>query len=254
METECDFMEIDNNIASRLQVPCLTQQKESEIPETLPVPMLANFDHFQPDNDEKESSFMTNIDAKQESENAGSREPLADFENGEVSESSGEKHVDFDYASSDVFLKNEGFIGNDEEAASSFFQGQQEDQSDGSVSLFCADSKYKSAEETRSNDRSMSANDSFSDNEPRTEEKVAQSDQQCDQVNVGDTILCSDHGVRDPLQVGNQTSHPLVDSESDYADTGRTNSLDREFVFVNQDGTAQVSPLHPLEESDDYFY
>lgn len=251
METECDFMEIDNNIASRLQVPCLQQQKESEMPETLPVPMLANFDHFQPDNDEKESSFMTNnIEDKEDEENAGSCEPVADFENDEVSESNGEKLVGLDNASSDVLLKNEEFVGNDEEAVSTFVQGQQEDQSGESVSIFCVDSKDKSTGETRSNCQAMSINDSFSDNEPRTEDKIAQSDQQCDQGNDGDTILCPDGS--DPL--GNQMSHPLIDLGSDYVDTGRTESVDREFVFVNRDGTARVSPSHPLERSDEYYY
>ena len=74
METECDFMEIDNNIAARLQVSSVQRPKSSELPESLPVPMLANFGHFE-ETDEKESSFMTTNEDKNAS---GETEASAD--------------------------------------------------------------------------------------------------------------------------------------------------------------------------------
>ena len=57
-EHDCDFMDIDNGIASRLQISSselANQQKD--LPENIPVPLLGDFGHFQEGN-EKESSFM----------------------------------------------------------------------------------------------------------------------------------------------------------------------------------------------------
>lgn len=55
LEHECDFMEIDNNIAARLQISSLNQQLEN-LPENISVPLLANYGHFE-HAEEKESSF-----------------------------------------------------------------------------------------------------------------------------------------------------------------------------------------------------
>ena len=55
MEHECDFMEIDNNIAARLQVSSPNQGTD-RLPQNISVPLLANYEHFEHAT-EKESSF-----------------------------------------------------------------------------------------------------------------------------------------------------------------------------------------------------
>lgn len=274
METECDFMEIDNNIASRLQVPSLHKQKESDISDTLPVPMLANFGHFESEGDEKESSFMAgNIDGKQNGETAGSSEPSSegDLENGEGaiagtqrneeqavvdSESNGGKLVvDLENTGSDILVEGGDNAVHGEE---SVVQGQHDIQSGGSNSSFCGDSVVTSAEETRSNGNSVNSNEScLSGIDPRTDNETNKPEEQCGENNVlknRDAIDCPNGSESlDDTKLFEETPRPPSDSGNDVTGTTRTESPDREFVFVDRDGTAQAPPSHPLERSDEYF-
>lgn len=285
METECDFMEIDNNIAARLQIPSLQEQKDSDIPESLPVPMLANFGHFE-DSDEKESSFMTsnvegneNVEAVDSDEPAGSlaksdtthRDTLSsqdlNFEGSETrkAESSlGKQEGDGENSNQNLPLEGGGYAVDTEDAFLSFDGGHLDIQTVGSSPLFCDENYVVGAAERRSSDNSDSTNESFlSGLEPRTENKIGEPGSKHEQTtfhgNSENTSITARtdplHNIVNELFVG--ASRPPNETGNDHGGTDGTASPDREFVFVNPDGTAQGSPKprrHPLENSDEFFY
>ena len=278
METECDFMEIDNNIAARLQIPSLQQQKDgSELSETLPVPMLANFGHFE-DSDEKESSFMTgDVEGAQHGETADSDEPAASLTKSvathentlssqeqtvEDSENSLDKQdIDGEDSSHNLSDQDCGNAVDTEDLLSSFIDEHKTIHSIGSIPLFCGENRVAGTEERRSSDNSISTNDSIlSGLDPRSENEISVPESKLDQksfqdktetvsVTLGDEPLFSE-----PLA---EASYPPSETENKNTETRQTDSPDREFVFVNRDGTAQASPTshrHPLEENDELFY
>ena len=278
METECDFMEIDNNIAARLQIPSLQQQKDgSELSETLPVPMLANFGHFE-NSDEKESSFMTcEADRKQHGETADSDEQVASSTEPEVthgnihsvqertvedSENGLDKQdVDGEESSHNLCDQESRNTVDTEDLFSSFVEGQSSIHSIGSIPLFCGESRVAGTEEIRSSNNSISTNDSFlsgpdlrSDNEvsapeSKHDQKSFQDKTETASVTLGDEPLFSEPFAG--------ASYPPSETGNKRTETGQIESSDREFVFVNSDGTAQASPTphrHPLEESDEFFF
>ena len=276
METECDFMEIDNNIAARLQIPSLQQQKDgSELSETLPVPMLANFGHFE-NSDEKESSFMTcEVDRKQHGETADSDEQVASSTEPEVTHGNvhsvqertvqdsenglGKQDADGEESSHNLCDQESGNTVDTEDLFSSFVEGQSAIHSIGSIPLFCGENRVAGTEEIRSSDNSISTNDSFlsgpdlrSDNEisaheSKHDQKSFQDKTETVSVTLGDEPLFSEpFAGAPPSETGNKST-----------ETRQIESSDREFVFVNRDGTAQASPTphrHPLEESDEFFF
>ena len=278
METECDFMEIDNNIAARLQIPFLQQQKDgSELSETLPVPMLANFGHFE-DSDEKESSFMTSeVDRKQHEETVDSDEQVASSIEPEVmrgnthsiqeqtvedSENSLDKQdVDGEASSHNLCDQDSGNTVDTEDLFSSFVEGQSTIHSIGSIPLFCGEDRVVGTEERRSSDNSISTNDSFlfgpdlrSDNEisapeSKHDQKSSQDKTETVSVTLGDEPLFSEPFAG--------ASYPPSETGNKGTETRQAESPDREFVFINRDGTAQALPTshrHPLEESDEFFF
>lgn len=274
METECDFMEIDNNIAARLQIPSLQQQRESaELPDTLPVPMLANFGHFE-DCDEKESSFMTSDTNGKQNEEPANSDELADGL--EESELTTHRNTDSNQGQAIALEQREGDSENSrrddfvkasentdtEDPFSSFVEGNQDIHSIGSIPLICGDdySTGNVNEERRSSDNSISTNDSFLSglSEVKTENGITEPEIKHDQNSIQHNIdtRSIEPPETDPLcnELFEATSNPPKRESGN--ENART-SPEHEFVFVNRDGTAQASPTppqQPLEESDEYFY
>ena len=272
METECDFVEIDNNIAARLQIPSPQQQKENDLPESLPVPMLANFGHFE-ESDEKESSFMTSdVDGKRSEETAGSGEPAGSVEKSETTHrdtlSGQEQNVEntetglqkqeADEENSDQNLPVQGGV-NKEDPFSSFLEGN-DIHSIGSIPLFCGEDQKAGAEERRSSDNSNTTSESLQSGlEIRTENEISELECKHDQKSSHDNSESTSNttGADSLFSVANEMFVGTSETGKENGRTDRTESLDREFVFVNRDGTAQGSPMpprHPLETSDEFFY
>ena len=284
METECDFMEIDNNIAARLQIPSLQQQKDNELPESLPVPMLANFGHFE-SSDEKESSFMTtNDDEKANGERRVSDELESETiqRNTQSTEEQGVENLETGIAefglgkqersgenSTQNMTVQFGEFGVDtDEPLSKLGEGHYNIKYDGSNPLFCEGEHVTGGNEKGSNGNLKRANESFSSGlEPRTEnessEPESKYDQQGFQGNSESSFITTGtdplFGVVNELSAGALHASKETGNENDnfFGGRGLFDSPDREFVFVNRDGTAQSSPRitrHPLENSDEYFY
>ena len=327
METECDFMEIDNNIASRLQIPSLDQQKEkdTELPEGLPVPMLANFGHFE-NSDEYESSFMSGDGGEEPRSGSGSDEQAKENdecslratdeqakENGECSltatdeqakengESSltatdeqakengecsltatetsknaqkqiAEELENLNIEITSVKQENNGEFPNqniavhegavkddNEDLFASFGEGPGNLESIISNPLFCGEIQDNNVEDRTHVDNSTAATPFGSNVEYSIDSKTGQLDNQ-------QPVLLSHKGSAvgpsetDPLfnPPEAKAANPLNERQNPNDSSEKLSgaeSLDRDFVFVNRDGTAQGEsrpPRHPLENSDEF--
>ena len=275
METECDFMEIDNNIASRLQVPSPHQQRDTDIPEGLPVPMLANFDHFE-NSDETESSFMTgDVEGEQKEASASSNEQMKDNDESglTVSETTQDvqtEHVeeleDLNTEISSVRQGNDGegleqniviqggiLKDESEDLLASFGEGPANIESIHSNPLLCGESQVDEAEERTNDDKSNASTLMPSNVERRVEDDVQQSIVDNQTGIVQNTSTSNGTGpLLNPTQATNELKNL---NDISVGELFRTESPDRDFVFVNRDGTAQGEhrlPRHPLENSDEF--
>ena len=285
METECDFMEIDNNIAARLQIPSLQPQKEQDngLPEGLPVPMLANFGHFE-NSDENESSFMSGDGGEeQRGESAGSDEQanendecgltatetvenakkqvVEELENLSTEIISVKQENNDEYPEQDNAVHGGTVKEDSEDLFASFGGGPGNVESILSNPLFCGEIHTNDAEERRQIDNSNDATPFGSNVERRVENVTDQFDNQRpdDKGSVVDTSASNE---TDPLFHPPETEAPKPHNERQNPNGIFTmelcgnESLDRDFVFVNRDGTAQgesrTTPRHPLEISDEF--
>ncbi|KAJ7389995.1 hypothetical protein OS493_028052 [Desmophyllum pertusum] len=295
METECDFMEIDNNIASRLQIPSLHQQRDGDIPkglpEGLPVPMLANFGHFE-NSDETESSFMSGGDveaqekpeesadsSEQGEENNESSLTVTVAETPETTQSVQEPYfeelqtlnVEVSLAEQEDSVENpkQNFAvqGGDlkvdtADLFSSFGEGHADIET--IDSLFCGEGLAADSEDRTHHENYTTTGSCYVEpekGEPDTKPSIVH-----DQNGVQGQITSTSVSIgTDPLfdtvnELPLRPSNPLNERENvnDFSPEGlfRVESPDREFVFVNRDGTAvQVEhrpPRHPLEDSDEF--
>ena len=290
METECDFMEIDNNIASRLQIPSQHQQKDGDMPENLPVPMLANFGHFE-NSDETESSFMSgDVESNDKGESERSSETGKEnsamgftttaAEASETTEgvleqqakeletfntvvSAGKLDENAENPKEDIAAQEGEINDGTGNLFSSFGEGNATIESIDSNPLFCGERHIVDTEKQTDVDSSIVTTSPPSRNRVGVEDERGEPDNGQSILNhqKGSTTISS---ATDPLfntisQLSLQGSDPLSGRENsnDSSSEGlfRTESLDREFVFVNQDGTAQNEPRpprHPLESSDEF--
>ena len=297
METECDFMEIDNNIASRLQIPSLDQQKEkdTELPEGLPVPMLANFGHFE-NSDEYESSFMSGDGGEEPRSGSGSDEQAKENdecslratdeqakENGECSltatetSKNAQKQIAEELENLNIEITSvkqenngefpnqniavhEGAVKDDnEDLFASFGEGPGNLESIISNPLFCGEIQDNNVEDRTHVDNSTAATPFGSNVEYSIDSKTGQLDNQ-------QPVLLSHKGSAvgpsetDPLfnPPEAKAANPLNERQNPNDSSEKLSgaeSLDRDFVFVNRDGTAQGEsrpPRHPLENSDEF--
>lgn len=287
METECDFMEIDNNIASRLQVPSLQQQqKDNDIPEGLPVPMLANFGHFE-NSDETESSFMSgDVEGEQNDDSAGSNEQGKDNDESgltvnETTQNVQKQHVeeleslnteassvkqgnDVEYSKQNFAVQGGVLKDASEDLFASFGEGPANIESIDSNPLFCGESQVEEVEESTYDNNSTATTLLSSNIERRIENERGHLENQQSVLpnqksNIGDTSSGTDPLLNPVTQLPIRATNTLnerknVDDNS-LEDLFRTESPDREFVFVNRDGTAQGEPSpprHPLENNDEF--
>ena len=297
METECDFMEIDNNIAARLQIPSLDQQKEkdTELPEGLPVPMLANFGHFE-NSDEHESSFMSGDGGEEPRSGSGSdehakendecsltatdeqakvndecsltvtetsknaQEQIAEeLENLNIEITSVKQENNGEYPKQNIAV-HEGAVKDDnEDLFASFGEGPGNLESILSNPLFCGEIQANNVED-RTHVDNLTAATPFGSN-------VESIDSETGQLNDQRPVLLSHTGSvvgpseTDPLfnPPEAKAANPLNERQNPNDISSETlsgaGSLDRDFVFVNRDGTAQGEPRpprHPLENSDEF--
>lgn len=285
METECDFMEIDNNIAARLQIPSLQQQKEQDtgLPEGLPVPMLANFGHFE-NSDENESSFMSGDGGEeQKGESAGSDEQANENDEcgltatetaenakkqiAEELENLSTEIISVKQENNDEYLEQNnavhgGTVKEDsEDLFASFGGGPGNVESILSNPLFCGEIHTNDAEERRQIDNSNTATPFGSNIECRVENVTDQFENQRPD-HKGSVVDTSASNETDPLFNPPETEATNPHSERQNPngifamELSGNESLDRDFVFVNRDGTAQgeprTTPRHPLETSDEF--
>ena len=312
METECDFMEIDNNIASRLQIPSLDQQKEkdTELPEGLPVPMLANFGHFE-NSDEYESSFMSGDGGEEPRSGSGSDEQAKENdecslratdeqakengecsltatdeqakENGECSltatetSKNAQKHIaeelenlnieitsvkqenNGEFPKQNIAVHEEAVKDDNGDLFASFVEGPGNLESIISNPLFCGEIQDNNVEDRTHVDNSTAATPFGSNVEYSIDSKTGQLDNQ-------QPVLLSHKGSAvgpsetDPLfnPPEAKAANPLNERQNPNDSSEKLSgaeSLDRDFVFVNHDGTAQGEPRpprHPLENSDEF--
>ena len=276
METECDFMDIDNNIAARLQIPSLHQHKEKDsgLPEGLPVPMMANFGHFE-NSDEHESSFMSG-DAGEEKkgEMAGSDEQssenvecgltatettedvqkqiVEELENLNKEIISVKQENNGEYPKENIAVHT-GEV-KDENLFASFGEGPGNVESILSNPLFCGEIQANDAEERTQVDNSNAATPFGSSIDSRIENESSQLANQRPALHnhKGTAVDTCTSSETDPLfdPPEAKATNPLSKRQNPNAE-----SLDRDFVFVNRDGTAQAEPRpqrHPLEISDEF--
>ena len=292
METECDFMEIDNNIAARLQVSSVQRLKSSELPESLPVPMLANFGHFE-DTDEKESSFMTTNEDKNASAETGvsADEPMpglihANTQRAEelrtdnveagVSKTSSENPELRGDSTQNVTDQDADFGAGDGKPFLNIGDLHHSINSIGSNPLFRKEDVSSEKMEEFNDNFNRTSEPLFPALEPTSENEFSQLESSTDQMNVqggedtSGVVTQSDSliDVFNELSVGASEKKETEDENNDplggknktdwHSPLFRTDSPhDREFVFVNRDGTAQSSPQlsrHPLENSGEFFY
>lgn len=292
METECDFMEIDNNIAARLQVSSVQRPKSSELPDSLPVPMLANFGHFE-EIDERESSFMTTNEDKNASGETGvsADEPTPDLlpantpreeelrtdnveagvskassENpelgGDSTQNVTDQDADFEADAGKPFLN----IGDLQHSINSI----------GSNPLFGEEDVASKKMEEFNDNFNRTSEPLFPALEPAAENEFSQLESATDQRNVqgsedsSGVVTQTDSlfdvfnelsvGASEKKETGDENNDALGGKgETDWHSPllGTDSPSDREFVFVNRDGTAQSSPQlsrHPLENSGEFFY
>lgn len=288
METECDFMEIDNNIAARLQIPSLQQQKENDsgLPEGLPVPMLANFGHFE-NSDENESSFMSGDGGEeQRGESAGSDEQAQENDEcsstaTETSAENAQKQIveELENLNTEITSVKQGDIGeysqqniavhggavkdDREDLFASFGDGPGNVESILSNPLFCGEIQANDSEERTRVDNSNTATPSGSTVECGIDNETGQLDNQRSVLHYhkGTVVDTSTSSETDPLfnSPEAKATNPLNERQNPNDISSKqlsgAESFDRDFVFVNRDGTAQGEPRpprHPLEASDEF--
>ena len=284
METECDFMEIDNNIAARLQVPSLDQQKEkdTDLPEGLPVPMLANFGHFE-SSDEHESSFMSGDGGEEPRGGSGADEQAKENDECSLTATETSKNApkqiveeleNLNIEITSVKQENngekeniavlEGAVKDDsEDLFASFVEGSGNLESIFSNPLFCGEIQDSSVEDRTHVDNSTATTPFGSDVECRIDNKTGQLDNQqlVLHSHEGSVVGTSTSNETDPLfnPPEAKTANPLNERQNPNDISSEklsgAESLDRDFVFVNHDGTAQGEPRlprHPLESSDEF--
>ncbi|XP_022797430.1 TBC1 domain family member 5-like isoform X2 [Stylophora pistillata] len=284
IETECDFMEIDNNIASRLEIPPQNQQKDSEIPENLPVPMMANFGHFE-NSDETESSFISG-DVQQgnfqesehfsevSKENKGKEFSMTSAEIESIQQQLREletitaevragKHDRKAENAEETLATHEG--GNNDDAqylVSPLNGGNGILESTESNSLLHGE---EGVSDTKAQ-RNVENSELLSHDKPGGEDEICDGDKEDSIANDFQRMKgsratsCDTNPLCDTdSQLSLPTSDPLTEGESsnDTFSTGvlRSDSPCREFVFVNHDGTAdnELKPKsHPLESSGEF--
>lgn len=290
METECDFMEIDNNIASHLQAPSLHQRKDTDIPKDLPVPMLANFGHFE-NSDETESSFMTgDVDGEQKAVSAGSNVEINDNDDSDLlanettqnvqkhhveeleslnTEGSSVKQGNYgEHLKQNFAVQGDALKDDCEDLFASFGEGPTNIGSIDSNPLFCGESQPFDEVEERTHGNNSNAPTLLSPNvERRIGNESGQLDNQQSALHIKTSIIggTSNGTESDPLvnpvtQVPTRATDPLNErqnrNDNSLDELFRTESPDREFVFVDCDGTAQGEPRlprHPLENSDEFY-
>ncbi|XP_078375705.1 TBC1 domain family member 5-like isoform X2 [Oculina patagonica] len=285
METECDFMEIDNNIASRLQIPSpQQQQKDTDIPEGLPVPMLANFDHFE-NSDETESSFMSgDVEGEEKEDSAGSNEQgkeddesgltvkettqnvqnVEELESLNTEASSVKQGNDVEYSKQNFAVQGGVLKDASEDLFASFGEGPANIESIDSNPLFCGESQVEGVEERTYDVNSTTTTLLSSNTEHRIENESGQIENEQSVLRNPNSIIGDTSNGTDPLfntvsHLPTQSTNPLNERKSandnSLEELFRTESPDREFVFVNRDGTAQGEPSpsrHPLENNDEF--
>ena len=265
MEHECDFMEIDNNIASRLQVPSLRHQMHLEnLPDGIPVPMLANFGHFENPSEETESSFITGkVDQMASGDYSGGFEDLNEKSsantlkyNAEVSETiavegdSFEKRASDEYNSEDNHLKNDlhEYICNfDVEPRSSEVPVDSNSNIEGTEPDSFNDNSAVSSEVAHKTDKKPVQPDD--DNQFPA---VVNGDGSREMSSVADplTNLMDDFNLEIQLQSWNSGYSSDIPGRC----RPEGESPERDFVFVNCEGEAMSlpkPPRHPLENNQD---
>ena len=287
METECDFMEIDNNIAARLQVPSLDQHKEkdTDLPEGLPVPMLANFGHFE-SSDENESSFMSceggeeprggsgsdeqakengdecSLTATETSKNA-QKQIVEELENLNIEITSVKQENNGEYFKQNVAVLEGAVKDGSEDLFASFVEGPGNVESILSNPLFCGEIQDNNVKDRTHVDNSTAATLFGSNVECRIDSNTSQLDNQrlVPHSHEGSVVGTSTSSETDPLFNPPETKavNPLNErhnpNDISSEKLSGAESLDRDFVFVNCDGTAQGEPRpprHPLEDSDEF--
>ena len=281
IETECDFMEIDNNIASRLQIPPQNQQKHSEIPENLPVPMMANFGHFE-NSDETESSFMSagvkqgNIQESEHSSEADKENNGKEFSMVSAEMESIQQQLrELENLNAEISAgKHDGKAENLKENFAALEDGENVGAGDLVFRFGEETGTLESTQSTRllqgedkvgdtTAERHVDNSDLPSHDKLRRENERSEGDK--DELKANNfrgmdgslTTLCdTDHLRNATSQLSLPISDPLTERENNndnfLSGVLRGDPLDREFVFVNRDGTAEseLKPKwHPLESS-----
>jgi len=287
METECDFMEIDNNIAARLQIPSLQQQKEKDsgLPEGLPVPMLANFGHFE-SSDEYESSFMSgnggeeqsaectgsdeqakendecSLTATETSENA-QKQIVEELENLNTEITSVKQDDNGEYPQQNIAVHGGSVKDDSVDLFASFGDGPGNVESILSNPLFCGEIQANDSEQRTHVDNSNTAAPLGSNVECGIDNETGQLDNQRPVLHnhKGNVVNTSTSSETDPLfnqpeaKATNLLNEQQNPNDFSVEQLSGAESLDRDFVFVNHDGTAQGEPRpprHPLEASDEF--
>lgn len=287
METECDFMEIDNNIAARLQIPSLQQQKEKDsgLPEGLPVPMLANFGHFE-NSDENESSFMSGDGGEeQRGESTGSDEQtkgndecgltatettendqkqmVEELENLNTEITSVKQEDNGEYPKQNIAVCGGAVKDDSKDLFASFGDGPGNVESILSNPLFCGEIQANDSEQRIHVDNSNTATLFGSNAECRIDNETGQLDNQRSVLHghKGTVVDTSTSSETDPLfnppeaKATNPLNERRNPNDISAEQLSGAESLDPDFVFVNRDGTAEGEPRpprHPLETSDEF--
>ena len=281
IETECDFMEIDNNIASRLQIPPQNQQKHSEIPENLPVPMMANFGHFE-NSDETESSFMSagvkqgNIQESEHSSEADKESNGKEFSMASAEMESIQQQLrEFENLNAEILAgKHDGKAENLKENFAALEDGENVGAGDLVLRFGEETGTLESTQSTRllqgedkvgdtTAERHVDNSDLPSHDKLKRENERSEGDKDELKANnfqgiVGSlTTSCdTDHLCNATSPLSLPISDPLTERKNNndnfLSGVLRGDPLDKEFVFVNRDGTAEseLKPKwHPLENS-----
>ena len=235
MDQDYNFMDIDNSIAARLQISSLNwRQQDRGLPENIPVPLLADFGHFE-SRDEKESSFMGEGG---EVEKPGDTTAPA----GEERLAVGEGETLGDQAERDL---GPLFVKEGEQPADDV--GENVFSSTGSNSRESADKLRALAEpidgsEPRIKETELSAFTKLSSLSSSSPERLGQ---------LSETTLCN---LENKRLEETMTRGDGGNNSGDFSSSPNEHAHLQDFVFVNRDGTAQRSPSsarHPLEHYQD---